>query len=1804
MSDALHSLDKVFVWPDLTAHGVTLGIVLHDDRKSSLIFVDPAEANKGIARNMGFSKTRWPGLWTRSDIRVEASAFRAAFPDVKVVRRTLQEIADAALEQIRAVVEASRQSLLPGFEPIASVDALREPTARMAPRAPRQRTHTFNGIEGEVIDLSPLVSEGRLLGVNIQGHDVYESPDGARFARFLEETEAATVERVEREVARLSADDTQAAYFLRGNTEGALLRSADAFVMMMANGHTARVDELQRFFYAVTGREFAEQDPDLPHVITAIDKSRVRKLAQLVISPDDEAFHAALRLHEAAQYYTVVKDHRMTPLPISVALQHIAGAMPEDSSVRIDNEQHGEFSSFGEGVSRFTRSAEGALSDLLLATYEGRLLEQSMQAFGTSVSRADHANVLTSIGKMAPEGMGIYLIGGDQVPGRIGPSSRRFLDALATQHEIEGIVDIDGSLMGVPGAAPSRMIVVGKKREIPGHGGLPPAVPYVTDYPSLWSWSGQITNAIRKPGSVPYVERGGVAKDTVIGENAFQAPYIPASLLTEPSLMVPRNLASPLRRAMIEIEKEIPHIDPWLEKRLQYEPGGMNGIMSAEQADAVVMGLKRMDAGLGFMVADQTGIGKGRIIALLARATRVAGEPVVFLTETADLFTDLWRDIEDTNSEGFFKNIMILNDNESITSTKTGEVIARSAPREMVDRTMRSMEMPPDVDIVFATYSQFNRDPIKAIRNHSEIAVDELTASTLSASTRKLMDWVQGSRRAAGLKDAKTMIVEAVDISAEKDLVAKMPMAAVKSLWIGKATKGALLLMDEAHNASGETSQTNLNLDHGVLVAKNVVYSSATFARTAKNMRIYRRLFPASVDVEGLHETLKKGGEPLQEALSSMLAEDGGMIRREHDFSMLKFVAKIDHARLSRNEEYTDKLAEILAAMTFLTRETRQLTDALSTEMREKLIALNESLKNGGSTMQHDVASVGIVKRSSIGNNLYTIMRAFLVLLKVDEAADEAIADLREGRKPVLVVDHTLEAELNKRIDEAKEAGLVTETEDGLLMKSPGFRSILLDRLESMSKVSLDGQDLELMRRPEFAAAVRHIEKLIGEFPDIESSPIDLIRGRIEAEGYTVGELSGRKRRLIYGNDGQCTVVNIPTKERRQAKNRFNNGDVDALMLTRAGNAGISLHDSPRFVNSAQRVLIEVEVPEDVIARMQFFGRVNRNGQRTHPWIKTLSTGLPAENRVLALQNNKLRLMSANTTGNRDNSAITKEVADVINSVGNEVAYRLLELNPELAETLDINIERNTIYGLEDANDKLTGVKYISELMNRLVVLRVQEQKKIIETVNKEFNALIEELDAKGENPLKARFYDIHAKRIHEEVLEASMTEALPGTRVSSFDKPVMISTIRYNEYLEPMPGGRLLEEIRDGRAQLAKDVDESYGETDAWKAWRLVNPDEPFMEFVADQLIASKEKILQRYLSGTKTLADAMADADSNIIKQMNFKIDALISTMATLRVGSRVNYFDQLHEKFEPHTTVVGFKSPDPDEIHYAGRYTVWLAVPGQTRLVAKSLSSLLGTDGFRVEESEFNKETLKVFDGRKSATFVVERPILDGNLFRAAEMSIQSGKGTQAYYSDENGLTNRAVVLPKDLSPKAFSKLPLRVYESVLAQEFFDAMEFASMRSSSSGRNQESAFGKSAAKGLKIEKNKTETIVSVPGSRHWIDWLKNHPELMKITGPFGGTRDKLFAVLPNRLTTVLVEAVYATGITLYAHADDGSRPLAGFGAEAGTNSRAWFATKMRVEDATTERAINDPFADVDKINKKQPQPKLAAATWRKAA
>ncbi|WP_179957954.1 strawberry notch-like NTP hydrolase domain-containing protein, partial [Citrobacter cronae] len=139
----------------------------------------------------------------------------------------------------------------------------------------------------------------------------------------------------------------------------------------------------------------------------------------------------------------------------------------------------------------------------------------------------------------------------------------------------------------------------------------------------------------------------------------------------------------------------------------------LGGYLSPEQVDAVALAINSLQKGRGFLEADQTGLGKGRVMAALARYSVLQQKTVVFLTETPTLFTDFWRDISDIGSAELFTP-MIVNDGVSIFDPISGNKLVPATPKAVIQAALDGGVVDPAYNLVLGTYSQFNRDRAKS----------------------------------------------------------------------------------------------------------------------------------------------------------------------------------------------------------------------------------------------------------------------------------------------------------------------------------------------------------------------------------------------------------------------------------------------------------------------------------------------------------------------------------------------------------------------------------------------------------------------------------------------------------------------------------------------------------------------------------------------------------------------------------------------------------------------------------------------------------------------------------------------------------------------------------------------------------------------------------------------------------------------------------------------------------------------------------------------------------------------------------
>jgi C-terminal domain on Strawberry notch homologue/P-loop containing NTP hydrolase pore-1 len=137
--------------------------------------------------------------------------------------------------------------------------------------------------------------------------------------------------------------------------------------------------------------------------------------------------------------------------------------------------------------------------------------------------------------------------------------------------------------------------------------------------------------------------------------------------------------------------------------------------LSGEQVDAVGLALHAFSQPQrSFLLGDQTGLGKGRILATLALWAKRQGIIPVFFTERPNLFTDFWRDLTDVSDDPTpFAKAFVLHQQPKMVSP-SGDVWKSPLTASARQKSITSCTLPDGVDFVLTTYSQFNRkDPEK-----------------------------------------------------------------------------------------------------------------------------------------------------------------------------------------------------------------------------------------------------------------------------------------------------------------------------------------------------------------------------------------------------------------------------------------------------------------------------------------------------------------------------------------------------------------------------------------------------------------------------------------------------------------------------------------------------------------------------------------------------------------------------------------------------------------------------------------------------------------------------------------------------------------------------------------------------------------------------------------------------------------------------------------------------------------------------------------------------------------------------------
>ena len=180
------------------------------------------------------------------------------------------------------------------------------------------------------------------------------------------------------------------------------------------------------------------------------------------------------------------------------------------------------------------------------------------------------------------------------------------------------------------------------------------------------------------------------------------------------------------------------------------------------------------------------------------------------------------------------------------------------------------------------------------------------------------------------------------------------------------ASNGTLIL-DESHNAGGGSAvvpgkMTRASYVRGLVdTAQNVFYSSATFAKRPDVMDLYSKtdMRLAVPNINQLGDVISAGGVPLQQIVSSMLAEAGQYLRRERSFDGVEYATP--------SVQVDKKAAEqVSAAMRAILDFSNSVQDDIKA-IGQQLAAAGQSMSTDGST---GGAGANSTQFSSVMHNL------------------------------------------------------------------------------------------------------------------------------------------------------------------------------------------------------------------------------------------------------------------------------------------------------------------------------------------------------------------------------------------------------------------------------------------------------------------------------------------------------------------------------------------------------------------------------------------------------------------------------------------------------------------------------------------------------------------------------------------------------------------------------------------------------------------------------------------------------------------
>lgn len=815
--------------------------------------------------------------------------------------------------------------------------------------------------------------------------------------------------------------------------------------------------------------------------------------------------------------------------------------------------------------------------------------------------------------------------------------------------------------------------------------------------------------------------------------------------------------------------------------------------------------------------------------------------------------------------------------------------------------------------------------------------------------------------------------------------------------------KDTTIILDESQAIVEMSAATSINVGELLHLSYSNINSSATSARHIENMSSYSHIYPWLEEMTTFESnSFSKEKKLWLSALSVEKAvSDGRMLRREHDMSGLKMDMILPEENIiNESRRISDEFAGICGKIIDFHGLVADAIDKLNepVDSQNGITSENEALKLPD--MEYKVLPVF--------QRLHPVSRQLLACMMAKHIANRAIDALKNGKKPFIVMDMTMEAAAVKIMGNnfSKNDGEdedIEEDNNDYAQKPMTLKDLLILALDKTCKYSFKKRgsrgkfenaviDDSLLNG--FSEYYNNVLNEINTISELPASPMDTIKDMIEAEGqklfsegkidkpWSICEISGRSRRV---ENNKYVPINDPGKN--ALISGFNSGYYDGIIASRKASTGLSAHSSNKFIDTRPRLMIEGIGCDNPIERKQMFGRIDRRGQIHKPEYESINIGTPYNLIKIATDNAKSIELSTSVSASGE-AGLLADVPNLLSPVGNDIARDILSRNHNIADKMRINISED--------ND----IDYASAMFRRSFVLPVQDQEKII-------NEFMEKYEIRMKDAIHDTVNDLGEQWevVSQNLIEPGKSGLKDGVFLSKIEKNVIYDSFTSRNM--PIP-----QAVSDDIYQRLDDIERN-------KKSYLMPYKEPFIKSVEAALYFFNNS---PYLPFSR-----------NRVGLQNEKMEYGLNFLQNARRGASVIMRDKYG--CETPAIISNVKIPDNDNIFNWHQYVFSYVIPGEKKVYRMGLDTIMNSNGtYRLEKNR--DMVLSAFDEKAPGSGKEIKYILEGhNPLALVSLSQRSETGLFIKWSDEHNIIRSSIMIAPNEIPKLM-KTPLKIWEPDIA------------------------------------------------------------------------------------------------------------------------------------------------------------------------